>query len=380
MRLRVVCVLTLCAIGASVPIGTALLAQGPGGGGGGGGGGIVTGRVTDGRTKQPIPAATVTVEGTEESAVTGTDGRFRMTRVPTGAQTLTARAIGFTSQHQVVAAAADAPAVANFVLQFSEVNLQQIVVTGTAGDQTRAANGAVVASIDAKAVVDEAPVSTVTEVLQGRVSGVNVADGSGTLGTAPKITIRGPASISLSDAPIVFIDGVRVDALQRNVVGNFHGLEKLGGQSVTALNDINPDDIESIEIVKGPAAATLYGADASAGVINIITKKGRLSARGFRQSVTAEYDQIKPNFTPYSVFGTCSAGMVQPGGRLEWHIGRRAQPHEFDDVRGRWEPLRGFASRPNLGSPSNARHRKDTFARARERKFKISFEFRRDDP
>jgi TonB-linked SusC/RagA family outer membrane protein len=311
MRLRVVCMLTLCAVGALVLPGTALLAQGPGGGGGGG---IVAGRVTDGRTKEPIAAATVTVEGTEESAVTGADGRFRLTRVPVGARTLTARAIGFTSQHLVVAVATGTPAVADFVLQFSEVNLQQIVVTGTAGDQTRAANGAVVASIDAKTVVDEAPVSTVTEVLQGRVSGVNVTDGSGTLGTAPKITIRGPASISLSDAPIVFIDGVRVDATQRNVVGNFHGLEQLGGQSVTALNDLNPDDIESIEIVKGPAAATLYGADASAGVINIITKKGRLSARGFRQTVTAEYDQIQPNFTPYSVYGTCNASFVQPGG------------------------------------------------------------------
>jgi TonB-dependent starch-binding outer membrane protein SusC len=300
MNLRVVCVLTLFAAGAVHAQGT--------------GGGIVTGRVVDVRTKEPLAAATITVEGTELSAETGKDGRYRLTRVPAGAQALTARAIGFTSQQVRLTVPAGEPITADFTLSFSEVHLQEIVVTGTAGDQTRAANGAVVGTIDAAAVVQEAPVSTMTELLQSRMPSVNVADGSGTLGTAPKITIRGPASISLSDAPIVFIDGVRVDATQRNVVGNYHNLENLGGQSVTALNDLNPDDIESIEIVKGPAAATLYGADASAGVINIITKKGKLGSRGFRQNVTAEWDQIKPNFTPYAVYGTCGAGDVTPGG------------------------------------------------------------------
>jgi TonB-dependent starch-binding outer membrane protein SusC len=313
MRLRVVCVLMLSAVAGST-LGSALRAQGAGDTRAAGGGGIVTGRVTDGRTKGPIPSVTVAVEGTEETAVTGADGRYRLSRVPAGVRAITARGIGFSSERLQVTVTTANPTVADFVLHFSEVNLQQIVVTGTAGDQTRAANGAVVASIDASQIVAEAPVSSVTEVLQSRVPSVNVADGSGTTGTAPKITIRGPASISLSDAPIVFIDGVRVDATQRNVVGNYHNLEQLGGQSVTALNDLNPDDIESIEIVKGPAASTLYGADASAGVINIITKKGKLSARGFRQTATAEYDAIEPNFTPYAVYGTCGAADTVTGG------------------------------------------------------------------
>jgi TonB-linked SusC/RagA family outer membrane protein len=305
MNLRVVCVLTLVAVGGST-LGPALLAQGPTG--------VVAGRVTDARTGEPLVAATITVDGTELVTQTGRDGHYRLTRLSPGAHGLTARGLGFAAQHQLIKASAGDTVVVNFALQFTEVNLNQIVVTGTAGDQTRAAQGAVVATIDAAKVVDEAPVSSVTQLLQGRVAGVDVTDGSGTTGTAPRISIRGSASISLSNAPLVFVDGVRIDNEPRNVVGNFHGLERLGGQSVTALNDLNPDDIESIEIVKGPAAATLYGADASAGVIQIITKKGRLGAHRFQQDVTAEYDQIKPNFTPYSVYGTCGASDVQPGG------------------------------------------------------------------
>ena len=87
-------------------------------------------------------------------------------------------------------------------------------------------------------------------------------------------------------------------AARATTSGSYHDLEGLGGQTVTALNDLNPDDIESIEVVKGPAAATLYGADASAGVIQIITKKGRLGSQQFRQNITTEWNQIEPNFTP----------------------------------------------------------------------------------
>ena len=144
--------------------------------------------------------------------------------------------------------------------------------------------------------------------------GVNVTQASGTTGAAPRINIRGATSISLSNAPLVFIDGVRMNSGAEKVVGNYHNLEGLGGQTVTALNDLNPDDIESIEIVKGPAAATLYGADASAGVIQIITKKGHQGTRGFTQNIAAEWNQMKPNFTPLPLYGTCGPSDVAPGG------------------------------------------------------------------
>ena len=274
----------------------------------------ITGRVTDAQSGGPLEAVTIAVQGTQLGATTGPDGTYRIARVASGTRILVARRIGFASLTRTVTVTDGQTVTADFALQTSAVNLQEVVVTGTAGNQTRVAQGAVVATIDASAVTTRAPVSTFTQVLEGRVPGVNVPTASGTSGTAPRINIRGATSISLSNAPLVFIDGVRSYSGPRNDVGSYHGLEILGGQSVTALNDLNPDDIESIEIVKGPAASTLYGADASAGVVQIITKKGRLGSHEFRQNITTEWNQIDPNFTPRALYGTCSAGNVAPGG------------------------------------------------------------------
>lgn len=276
--------------------------------------GIVTGRVTDASSGTPVPGATVTVQGTQLGGTTGPDGTYRIARVPDGAHTLVARRIGYAPSTKAVTVPAGQTVAVDFSLRTSAIDLQQVVVTGTAGNQTRAAQGAVVATVNASDVVAKAPVSSVTQVLEGRVAGVNVTTGSGTTGAAPRINIRGATSISLSNAPLIFVDGVRMYGGERNDVGTYHGLEGLGGQAVTALNDLNPDDIESIEVVKGPAAATLYGADASAGVIQIITKKGRLGARRFTQGLTAEWNRIEPNFTPLPAYATCRKSAVAPGG------------------------------------------------------------------
>src|SRR5205814_1223917 len=227
------------------------------------GGGTIAGKATDAQSGAPLEAVTIAVQGTQLGAVTGPDGSFRITRVPNGAHTVVARRLGYGAGTRTVTTGDGQTVTVDFALQTSAVNLQEVVVTGTAGNQTRAAQGAVVSTINAAEVTAVAPVSNVTQVLEGRVAGVNVTAGSGTSGTASRINIRGAASISLSNAPLFFIDGIRTFSGQRNDVaigGSAHGLERLGGQAVSALNDLSPDDIESIEVVKGPAAATLYGA------------------------------------------------------------------------------------------------------------------------
>lgn len=276
--------------------------------------GTISGRVTDAKTGEPLSAAGLKLQGTELGGVTGDDGTYQIARVPAGTYTVTVRRIGYAPQTKQITMVEDGAVTADFALRISATELQAIVVTGTAGNQTREAQGAPATSIDASDINSKAAPTNVTDVLQGRVAGVNVTSAGGTIGAAPRIQIRGPASISLSNAPLVFIDGVRVESGARQDVGSFHGLEGLGGQTVTALNDLNPDDIASVEIVKGPAAATLYGADASAGVIQIITKKGQLGSHRFSQNVGIEYDQVKPNFTPLPVYGTCTAGDTAPGG------------------------------------------------------------------
>src|SRR5690606_25886027 len=106
--------------------------------------------------------------------------------------------------------------------------------------------------------------------------------------------------------PLIFVDGVRVTGGAQQIYG-------LGGQSGTRLNDFKVEDIESIEVVKGPAAATLYGSDANAGVINIITKRGRTGS-GFVQTINVEYGEADPNFTPPDNWGRCTQGAINDPG------------------------------------------------------------------
>jgi TonB-dependent starch-binding outer membrane protein SusC len=268
--------------------------------------GIITGRVTAARTGQPVAGASVTVDGTQLGATADTGGVYRVTGVPAGAHSVLARRIGYLPTRRTITVADGESATLDFALEATPTSLEAVVVTGTAGNQMRAAQSAVVASINASDIVSKAPVNTVSDLLTSRVPGITITQGSGTVGASSRINIRGAASISLSNEPLVFIDGVRMQSGQRTFVG-------LGGQTISALNDINPNDIESIEVVKGPAAATLYGADASAGVIQIITKKGQVGARRFTQSISAEYGTIDPNFTPRPIYGVCSAANVAAG-------------------------------------------------------------------
>ena len=215
----------------------------------------ITGKVTDAKTGEPLAVAGVVVQGTQIGTMTANDGTYRLANVPLGTQTLIARRIGYSPVTKSVSLTAGAANALDFALNASATELEAIVVTGTAGNQSREAQPAVVATIDATDINSKAPITNATDMLEGRVPGVNVQRGSGTTGAAPRINIRGATSISLSNAPLVFIDGVRMNSEARQDIGNYHNLAGVGGQTVTALNDLNPDDIESIEIVKGPAAA-----------------------------------------------------------------------------------------------------------------------------
>jgi TonB-dependent SusC/RagA subfamily outer membrane receptor len=131
---------------------------------------------------------------------------------------------------------------------------------------------------------------------------VSVTTASGTSGAFSSIRIRGGASISLSNEPLIYVDGVQIASGSGNMFG-------VGGQSTGRLSELNPQDIENVEIVKGPAAATLYGANASAGVIQIFTKKGRQGSR-FTQTYSVDYANLDPNFDPPSNFAFCTTALI----------------------------------------------------------------------
>ncbi|WKW15197.1 SusC/RagA family TonB-linked outer membrane protein [Pseudogemmatithrix spongiicola] len=261
--------------------------------------GVITGRVTVRGTQDPVGDARVIVVGTAIAVFTNANGEYRINTAPIGRAQVTVYKIGYSSVSDTVTVSSAQPATLNLAMAQTRVQLSEVVVTGAVGNTERRAQGAAVATVNAEELAAQSPAQSFSQLLQSRVPSVSVNSASGTAGTSRRINIRGAASINLSNQPLIFIDGVRI-------VEGQPGLG-VGGQSADRLNNINPDDIESIEVVKGPAAATLYGADASAGVIQIITKAGRSGTPRFQQRLSLESGSVDQNWTPPDNYARCRA-------------------------------------------------------------------------
>lgn len=229
--------------------------------------GQISGQVTNAANGQPVSGVQVIVVGTPLGTVTRDDGRYVIAGVPDGQHRIRTQRLGFTSEERSVTVAG-ADLTLDFAISAVTVSLDEVVITGTAGGTQRRAIGNVVASVSADSVISKSPISNVDQLLGQRTAGVMMLPGTGQVGTGSAVRVRGNSSLSLSNEPIIYIDGVRMDS------DAGRGPGQRGGANVSRLNDINPADIESIEIIKGPAAATLYGTEASNGVIQIITKRG----------------------------------------------------------------------------------------------------------
>jgi TonB-linked SusC/RagA family outer membrane protein len=230
--------------------------------------GVVTGRVTDANTGMAVRSAQISIGGTALGALTDAEGRYRVANVPTTARDASAKRIGYKPSSTSLTFDANGNATADFSLTESATTLEATVVTGVLGDTRKRAIGNSVTTVNASDVVAQSAVANITEILQAKTPGLTLMPGSGTVGTAANYRLRGTGSLYAGNQPTVYVDGVRVT--QRT-----QGQYDLFGQTTTGLDAFNPADIESIEVIKGPAAATLYGAEAAAGVIQIITKKGR---------------------------------------------------------------------------------------------------------
>ena len=243
--------------------------------------GTVTGQVTDQATGEPIANAQVVVVGTQRGGLTDQEGRFTVANVSTGSREIRAQSIGYRSVTQTVQVPADGEVAANFQLSATAVALDEIVVTGVAGETQRRAIGNVVDRISASELAETGPITSVQDLLTGRSAGVVVTPGTGMVGAGSRIRIRGASSFSLSNQPLVYVDGIRVD----NAAATGPAVQAFESSVISRINDFNPRDIESIEIIKGPAAATLYGTEASNGVIQIITRRGAAGTPSLNMTV-----------------------------------------------------------------------------------------------
>jgi TonB-linked SusC/RagA family outer membrane protein len=240
---------------------------------------VVAGTVVTERSDRPIPGAQVYVQGdVSKGVIADASGRFRIAGLSGATVTLNVRMIGYRAISQSVRVGTMN---VRFAMSERAVELDQVVVTGTAGGQQQRAIGNSVARVDAANVVATAPVNSMQDLINGRAPGVVVMPGTGMVGAGSKIRIRGMSSFSLSGDPLIYVDGVRVN----NETGSGLAVQAFGAGVVSRLNDFNPEEIASIEILKGPAAATLYGTEAARGVINIITKRGAASGTQYAFTV-----------------------------------------------------------------------------------------------
>jgi len=265
--------------------------------------GNVTGSVVAATTGQPINGVQVSIVGTTQGGLSNANGRFLVTNVTAGTVTVRVNYVGYGTQTQEVTVTSGGTASAEFRLEISAVSLDEIVVTGTAGAVERRKIGVSLASLDIGAISEAQPITSFGQAMEGRVPGLRSIGTVGGVGATRELRIRGTDSFSLGQRPVVYIDGVRVDSRGGEWTRGGLGSSSMtccsfsGGAGEDRLSDLNPDEIDRIEIIKGPAAATLYGSEASGGVIQVFTKRGRAnSPANFSLTTNLGFNQHRKNF------------------------------------------------------------------------------------
>ena len=228
--------------------------------------GTVTGAVRSAANGQPIPGAQVAIPELNIGILANNVGRYLLQNVPAGTHTVQVQYIGYTALTAEVTVTAGDATIQDFSLRSEAISLEGVIVTGTAGAARRREIGNSVSQLNEEAF-QSAPLTNVADILQGRALGVTVLDNGGQVGAGSTIKLRGNNSVSFSNSPLVYVDGVRIR--ERGLI---HSDE--ANQQTNPFDDINPADIERIETIKGAAATTLYGTEAAGGVIQIFTKRG----------------------------------------------------------------------------------------------------------
>jgi TonB-linked SusC/RagA family outer membrane protein len=239
---------------------------------------VVTGRVIDEVTRAPVAYATVVVIGTAVGAVAGEDGSFRLEGVPAGDVTLRIQNLGYRTRTLALAAGQQQVEV---LLTTDYLNVEAIVVTGRATEVERRNLAQSVATVTAQEL-ERVPAQSLEKQLQGKVAGADIQKNSGAPGGGIQVDLRGIATINATSEPLYLVDGVILSNVaipnNQDIVTRAH----IGSQSsrlqtdqVNRIADLNPNDIETIEILRGAAASAIYGSKASNGVVIITTKTGR---------------------------------------------------------------------------------------------------------
>ena len=229
--------------------------------------GSLTGTVTDRTSGETLPGATVLITELDRGAPSNIDGVYSIANIPVGTYTVRFSFVGYRTLIETIQIQAGENRF-NAQLRLDQTGLEEVVVTGIASRTSRAVSEVAVSRVDADRFTESQSYQDLSQLVSGKVAGVNVQPSGGTVGAGIRFNVRSGGGIGGSGQPIIIMDGVIIDNSQLSSVGR-------GGQGTGTLADLNMDEVESIDFLKGPAAAALYGTSGSNGVVLITTKRGQ---------------------------------------------------------------------------------------------------------
>ncbi|MEX0660913.1 MAG: carboxypeptidase-like regulatory domain-containing protein [Balneolaceae bacterium] len=229
--------------------------------------GSLTGTITDRSTGETLIGASVLITDIDRGAVTDVDGSYTISDVPTGTYNVRFSYIGYRTISQEVEVQSGTNNV-DVEMRVDVTGLEDVVVTGIASSTSRAISEVAVSRVDASEYTATQSYADLSQLVGGKIAGVGVQPSGGTVGAGIRFNVRSGGGIGGSGQPVIYMDGVRIDNSQLTGLGR-------GGQGTGTLADINMDEVASIDFLKGPAAAALYGTNGSNGVVLITTKRGQ---------------------------------------------------------------------------------------------------------
>ncbi len=263
--------------------------------------GTLTGQVTEAAAGTPVNGVQVQIVGTNMVVLTNANGRYLIPRVPSGTHTLRLVHVGYATSTREFTISAGGTVTEDFVLNVAALQMDELVVMGAAGEMERRKLGTAAASLNMDQLSESTPIKSFSQALEGRIPGVRSIGTVGGVGAGRELRIRGTDSFELGQRPVIYIDGVRVDARQTEWGSSAGGSTTCcafsGGAGEDRLSDLHPDEIDRMVVLKGPAATTVYGSEGSGGVIQIFTKRGRSnSPANFSLQVNTGFNRHRPNF------------------------------------------------------------------------------------
>jgi TonB-linked SusC/RagA family outer membrane protein len=284
----------------------------------------------------PMPGVTVRVEGTTIGDASNLDGKYTINNVPVGAQNLVFTFIGYKQATTTVNVPASGETTLNHKMEIDQAVLDEFVVVGYGVQRKREVTGAIT-KVDAKKITD-IPTPSFEAGLQGKAAGVQVTTGSGLAGSASVVRIRGIASISAAGDPLYVVDGIPITQ-------DFFLNGNRGAMNNNPLATINPNDIESIEILKDAAATGIYGSRGANGVILITTKRG--TGKGWKFNLNTRHGislpTARPNMLDASEYlqlyqeaweNDGNIGLASLPGGITWEQARRTNTDWVDETIG----------------------------------------------